>query len=105
MNKFKLKSQTIEERIVHTMIGTVSLLVIVYCLVLLSLIFSVIERKQNILAIKDLTSDVSYLESGYANKISNINDKVLAEHNFKRVDSSFAVRKDTVASFSMLYAR
>lgn len=105
MTIYKYHTQTKEEKLINTMIVTVLLLVVVYAIVLLSLVFSVIERKQNLLAIKDLTSKVSYLESNYANEISSINDTILAEYNFKRVDGSFAVRKDAIASFSLLYAR
>ena len=105
MTIHKFHTQTTEEKLINTMIATVFLLIVVYSIVLLSLVFSVIERKQNMLSIKDLTSKVSYLESNYANEISSINDTILAEYNFKRVDGSFAVRKDPIASFSLLYAR
>ena len=105
MKHYKFHTQTIQERIIHTMVATMALLVVVYCLVLLSLVFSVIEQKQNILAVKDLTSKASYLESNYANEIASINDAVLKENNFKRVDSSFAVRKDPIASYALLYER
>lgn len=103
MRYHTFKKQTINEKLVHTMIGTTIFLAVIYCMVLLSLVFSVIERKQNLISIKDLTSKVSYLESNYANEISSINDTILAEHNFKRVDGSFAVRKDPIASFTLLY--
>lgn len=105
MKHYKFHQQTIQEKLIHTMIATIALLVVVYCLVLLSLVFSVIEQKQNTITIKDLTSKASYLESNYANEIASINDSVLAQNNFKRVDGSFAVRKDAVASFSLLYER
>ena len=106
MNNYKFKTQTIEERLIHTMIGTISFLVVIYCIVLLSLVFSVIERKQNMLAVKDLTSKASYLETNYANEISSINDTVLLAHNFARVNNTmFAIRKDPIASFSVLYER
>lgn len=88
------------------MLGTLVLLALVYCIVLLSLVFSVIERKQNTIAVKDLTSKLSSLEASYANKVASINDTTLAENNFKRVDNtSFAVRKDPIASYTVLYAR
>lgn len=105
MKHYKFHTQTREEKIIHTMVATIALLIVIYCLVLLSLVFSVIEQKQNSLAIKDLTSKASYLESNYANEIAGINDSVLAQNNFKRVDGSFAVRKDPVASYAILYER
>lgn len=100
------KTTTLYERIIHTMIGTLSILAIVYCLVLLALVFSVIERKQNIVASKELVSELSSLEANYANTVASINESVLAAHNFTRVEgATFAVRKDPIASYTVLYAR
>lgn len=99
-------SLTLIERTVTTMLGTLVVLALVYCVVLLSLVFSVIERKQNVIAAKDLTSQLSSLEASYANKVASINDSTLAENRFTRVDNtSFAVRKDPIASYTVLYAR
>jgi hypothetical protein len=87
------------------MIGTLAVLGVVYCLVLLSLVFSVIERKQNTLAARDLVSELSSLEANYANKVGSINDAVLAQNHFSRVEgTTFAVRKDPIASYTVLYA-
>ncbi len=102
----RYQSITIYERTVHTLFGTFCVLALIYCVVLLSLVFSVIERKQNNLASRDLTSQLSSLEVGYANKVSSINDSTLFAHNFTRVDgTTFAVRKDPIASYTVLYAR
>lgn len=102
----RYQSITIYERTVHTLFGTFCVLALIYCVVLLSLVFSVIERKQNTLASRDLTSRLSSLEVSYANKVSSINDATLLAHNFTRVDgTTFAVRKDPIASYTVLYAR
>lgn len=96
--------QNLYQRMINTMFATLLILAVVYCIILLSLVFSVIERKQNLLAVKDLSSQVSALETRYANEVSNINDTVLAERNFSRIENTtFAVRKDPIASFSILY--
>ena len=102
---FKYQTTTIQERTVHAMLGTLSVLALVYCVVLLSLVFSVIERKQNTIASRDLTSQLSALEANYANELTSINDTVLVANNYTRVDSTtFAVRKDAIASYTVLYA-
>ncbi len=99
------QSTTIYERTVHTLFGTFVVLALVYCVVLLSLVFSVIERKQNTIATRDLGSQVSTLETHYANQVASINDSVLTANNYIRVNSStFAVRKDPIASYTVLYA-
>ncbi len=101
-----LAYKNLNERIVHTMAGTLTLLVLVYIAVLLSLIFSVIERKQNMIAIKDTASLLSQLESEYANTVSSITETELSAANFVRIDdATFAVRKDDIASYTVLYAR
>lgn len=100
------KSITLYERSVNAMIGTICILSLVYCAILLSLVFSVIERKQSILESRDLTSQLSTLEANYANKIASINDSSLNAHQFVRVDgATLTVRKDAIASYTVLYAR
>lgn len=97
---------TLFERTVHTMFGTLVVLALVYCVVLLSLVFSVIERKQNSVASRELTSTLSSLEGKYANTVSSINDQMLVANKYTRVDdATFAVRKDPIASYTVLYAR
>ncbi len=100
------KTKTFFERAVHTMVGIVCMLALVYCIVLLALVFSVIERKQNTIASRDLSSKLSTLETKYANIVSSISEVDLVAHNFTRVDNAtFAVRKDDIASYTVLYAR
>jgi hypothetical protein len=96
---------TFYEKAVHTMLGTLCVLALVYCVVILSLVFSVIERKQNTIASRDLSSSLSALETKYANAVSSINENDLSANNFVRVDgTTFAVRKDDIASYTVLYA-
>ncbi len=100
------KTKTIHERIVHTMLGTLCILALVYCAVLLSLVFSVIERKQNIITARDLSSELSVLQATYATVVSSITEKDLELNQFSRIDgTTFAVRKDDIASYTVLYAR
>lgn len=102
-----LKRNTVEERTVHAMIVVLCVLAIIYCIVLLVLIFSVIEKKQNTIATRGLSSEVSNLETRYAEIISSINDTSLFSHGFIRIDegATFAIRKDEIASYTVLYAR
>lgn len=100
------KTTTLYERAVHLMLGTLVILALVYCVILLSLVFSVIERKQNTIASRDLSSQLSALETKYANIVSSITENDLLSNDFTRVDgATFAVRKDDIASYTVLYAR
>jgi cell division protein FtsB len=102
----RYQSITLIQRTVHTMFGSLLVLALIYCVVLLSLVFSVITQKQNVLATRDLTSSLSALEARYANTVASINDTTLSIHNYKRIDgATFAVRKDPIASYTVLYAR
>jgi hypothetical protein len=104
--KNRYQTLTLFERAVHSMFGLLVVLALAYCVVLLSLVFSVIERKQNSVASRELTSTLSILEGKYANTVSSINDHVLIAGGYERVDSTtFAVRKDAIASYTVLYAR
>lgn len=99
------KTTTFYEKAVHMMLGILCVLALIYCAVLLSLVFSVIERKQNIIASRDLSSTLSAYETKYANIVSSITENDLAVNNFTRVEgATFAVRKDAIASYTVLYA-
>lgn len=103
--KFIYKSANFYEKTVHTMLGTLCVLALIYCAIILSLVFSVIERKQNTIASRDLASELSTLETKYANVVSSISETDLVKKDFVRVDSAtFAVRKDDIASYTVLYA-
>jgi K+-transporting ATPase A subunit len=94
------------EKAVHGMLAVLIVLALVYCAILLSLVFSVIEKKQNTLASRDLSSELSTLEMTYGNIVSSISEKDLDSNGFTRVDgATFAVRKDDIASYTVLYAR
>ena len=104
--KSQYTTTTLHERAVHTMLGTLCILALVYCAIILSLVFSVIERKQNTIASRDLASELSSLEASYANTVSSITETDLAKNDFTRIDgATFAVRKDDIASYTVLYAR
>lgn len=106
MSTLRYHKVTIQEKAVHIMLGILGFLAIVYCTFLLSIVFSVIERKQNSLAIRDASSYLNSLENKYSNEVSSINDLVLKENSYTRVDgTTFAVRKDPIATYSVLYAR
>lgn len=87
------------------MVGTLLVLALIYCAIILSLVFSVIERKQNAMLIRDLSSQLSSLEIKYASTVTSISETELLNNNFVRVDNTtFAVRKDDIASYTVLYA-
>jgi hypothetical protein len=103
--KFKYHPAQFFERTVNTMLFSLVILALCYCVILLSLVFSVIERKQNIIASRDLTSTLSSLETDYASRVAEINESTLIANHYTRVDgTTFAVRKDAIASYTLLYA-
>lgn len=105
MNLYTTKS-ALYERTVHILAGTLCIFALVYCAIILSLVFSVIERKQNTIASRDLSSTLSALETEYATIVSSISESDLEKSNFTRVDgATFAVRKDAIASYTVLYAQ
>lgn len=98
------KTLSLEERIVNTMLLTLLVLALGYCAILLSLVFSVIARKEAVASTKDVASELSSVESEYGSKITAINDQMLASKHFVRVEgTAMAVRKDPIASYTVLY--
>jgi hypothetical protein len=102
----KQRYKEIQIKTVHTLLLSLLVLAACYVLVLLSLVFSVVERKQNMLAIKEASSNVSSLENEYASYVASISDITLQESMYKKIDTTtFTVRKDEIASYTVLYAR
>jgi hypothetical protein len=98
-------SVTLIQRSINTMFGTLIVLALIYCAVLLSLVFSVITEKQNTLASRDLTSTLSMLEAKYSNTVASIDNTTLAANHYTHIENAtFAVRKDPIASYTVLYA-
>jgi hypothetical protein len=100
----KFSQLSLYERTIHTLFGTLCVLALIYCALLLSLVFSVIERKQNNLAIRELRSELSSEETKYANTLSSITETKLTDAHYVKVDNStFAVRKSSIATYTVLY--
>ncbi len=101
-----LNTVTFQKKVVHALFATLIIGILLYVLVLISIIFSVIERKKNLLAIRDLSSGMSTLEVNYLNEVSAVNNTKIESLGFKKVDNAnFAVRKTEISSYTVLYAR
>lgn len=103
MNK---KITYLEQKTVQGLFSLFCLLCIVYCVVLVSIVFSVIERKQSTLASTNLTNQLMETENKYADTLATLDDDTLFDMGFRKFDAtSFAVRKDPIATYALLYAR
>ena len=106
MNKFILQKINQETVIVHALFSFFGLLLVVYLSVLLSLVFTAIDKKQADLAIKQLSTTLSTKEYDYSEAIVAINESSLTTFGFQKITSStFAVRKDPIATLTLLYER
>jgi hypothetical protein len=104
MKKLKLNSISLQEKTIHAMILLFITLVIIYCAILISIVFSVIERKQNMISSVNLSSQLSSVENKYSDEIASIDNNFLVAHNFTHFESTtFAIRKDNIASYAFLY--
>ncbi|MEN9551702.1 MAG: hypothetical protein RI935_79 [Candidatus Parcubacteria bacterium] len=102
----KLHYKQIQTKGVHALLGMLIAFALCYVLVLLSLIFAVIERKQNLSLIKEYSSEISSLENDYATYVATMSPSYLKNTSYKKIDTTtFAVRKDEIASYTVLYAR
>ncbi len=106
MKNLKYNTITIQERAAQSLLVGILVLAAIYCVLLISIIFSVIEQKKNNVASIDITSQLTSIENKYASQIALLDDTKMASLNYKHITStSFAVRKDNVASYTFLYER
>ena len=105
MNK-TLRHTYLTEKTVHALLSLFGVLVIAYLIILISIVFSVIERKQDVLATTAIGNDLMRVENTYASLLSSLDDKALRDRGFTRFEAThFAVRKDPIATYALLYAR
>lgn len=104
MKKLHYNTIDIQEKSVKLLLAIIFVLVAVYCSLLISVVFSVIEQKQNNIASINISSNLTTLENKYASKIATFDYLSVSKLDFVHINStSFAVRKDKVASYSFLY--
>ncbi len=77
---------------------------IFYCVMLVALIFSTIERKQISLSTKEMYSQLMKEEDIYAKTVAQFDFVTLSSMGFKQFTStSFVVKKDAIATYAVLY--
>jgi hypothetical protein len=105
MNK-TLRHTYLTEKTIHSLLALFGVLCAAYLVILLSIVFSVIERKQDVLATSAIGNDLMTVENSYASLLSTLDDNALADRGFARFEAThFAVRKDPIATYALLYAR
>lgn len=105
MNK-TLRTTYLIEKSVHSLLSLFGVLCAAYLIILISIVFSVIERKQDILATSSIGNDLMRVENSYASLLSTLDDQALTDRGFTRFEAThFAVRKDPIATYALLYAR
>lgn len=104
MKYIKHNTTSIQEMTAHSLLLAILVLAAIYCALLISIIFSVIEQKKNNIASTDLSSKLTSIENKYSTQIATLNEVKISNLNYKHINStSFAVRKDNVASYTFLY--
>ena len=105
MNK-TLRHTYLMEKTIQSLLSLFGILCIAYLIILISIVFSIIERKQDVLATANIGNDLMRVENSYASLLSTLDDKVLTDKGFTRFEAThFAVRKDPIATYALLYAR
>lgn len=106
MKYLKHSQVTIQERTAQSLLFAILILASIYCVLLISIIFSVIEQKKNNVTSRTLSSQLTTIENKYSSQIALLDDAKISSLNYKHITStSFAVRKDNVASYTFLYER
>ncbi len=105
--KHLLQNTTInKETIVKSLVLILTCLVVTYSLVLLSLTGNAISFKKVSLKIKKTEVEVAKVERDFSKILTDVNASNFNTLGFASVEnSSFAVKKDNIATFSVLYER
>lgn len=101
-----LKSTYLEQKTIQALLSFFCILSVAYCSILVAIVFSVIERKQNVVTVTNLTNQLMEEENRYASTLSTLDGTTLSKIGFEHFDATtFAVRKDPIATYALLYAR
>ena len=99
------KMGDVKQKLYHSLMGVLGIAVAVYIFTLLSIVVTAIDLKHIIVSIGALDKSTLALERDYALKVSHIEESQLTEMGYDKVSSSFVVRMDTEANFSLLYGQ
>lgn len=96
----------VKENIVKVLFAILTILIVCYSLTLLSLTGNAITVKKLSIQIKKTETDIARAERDYSNSISSLNASHFSSFGFAMAtNSTFAVKKDEIATFSVLYER
>jgi hypothetical protein len=100
------KETLTKEIIIKFLLALLFCLVIAYSSILLSLTGNAISYKKLSLQTKKTTSEITKVERTFAGVLTELNSTNFQSFGFAVVgNSSFAVKKDAIASFSVLYEK
>ncbi len=95
-----------KEKISKILALLLGLLVVLYSLTLLSLTGNAITLKKLSLQIKKTDTEIAKTERAFSNSVTALNAGNFQTFGFKAVSNSgFAIKKDDIATFSVLYER
>ena len=90
--------------IIRALSTIVILLGIVYILLVVAIIFNIMNKKEGLAIINDVSIKTAKIEREYNSLISTLTKDFALENGFvKAADNNFAFRKDTATGFSFLY--
>ena len=99
-----MKITTIQHTTIQALVGLFFILCIFYCVMLVALILSTIERKQITLSAKDMNGQLMREEDIYAKTVAQFDFATLSSMGFEQFTStSFVVKKDDIATYAVLY--
>ena len=96
---------SLKERLVKSLLSVLGVSIAVYIFTLLSIIITAIDYKHVIVNTAALDKSTVELEREYAVAVGKINVSQLETSGYEKVSSSFVVRMDPDANFSLLYGQ
>ncbi len=95
----------IRKKLFSSLLCIMAASVAMYIFTLLSIIMTAIDYKHIIVSINNLEKSTVNIEREYAGKLGQIEEGKLYTLGYQKVNSSFVVRIDPDANFSLLYGQ
>ena len=105
MQKINIRNNIsdIRKKLFKSIMSILLISVFAYMGLLLSIVVTAIDYKHISSKNVNLSKDTVNIERQYAQKVNNIKEKQIYTMGYEKVNSSFVVRKDSEANFSLLY--
>ncbi len=101
-----IQIESYKEQFTNLLLLAIFGVVLVYASLLLSLTFTAVKKRENLKAVRILTTTLSSLERSYSTELAVVRGDTMNKLTLASAEkTSFAVRKDPISTLTLLYER